>query len=157
MGGAGMSSTVVRVRNYEGLLLPEMQELFVRAFKRDEDPDPAEVLTWCLSFIDEPRVAILVSHDDDLHFNGLAICTFPGDVWQPTPHCCHFFSEDRQVTGALLSEIRRWALGLGQERITMINRADVSDAGYARWLRKYGKMEKFGMVFTGTWSKEDSE
>lgn len=117
----------LRLTNHEALLLPEIQELFTRAFKDDRYPDAAEGWAWAAQCVNDPNTLILIARDEEMKFIGLMIADFDAEsIWSPDPCILHLYSEAPAATDALLPRFRNWGVGLGQQRFRAISRANRS-------------------------------
>jgi hypothetical protein len=130
---------VLRVANRDAVALPEVQELFMRAFKEDGLPDAEEAWAWCGSHVVSDDIRVWIARDELMHLSGLVVAEFAPGVWNPLPSLLHAFSESRDTTVALLSEFREWGLSLGQERFRTVNGTGISEKALARMWRMLGK------------------
>ena len=144
----------VRIHDREVLETPMVQELFVSAFKDEEELEASDVWMWCRQRVDNPNVAIIVARNDSSELVGLATANFSPSVWSPDPWVSYLYSNgEKKVVGALLAEIRVWGLGLGQERVRWHNGAGISDKAYVRFVNQYLDARPDGSVLVGKWKE----
>lgn len=141
-----MSYRAVQIRNRDAFSLPEVQELFTRAFKADTHADPEDAWAWCGASILNPELGVWVVRDDEMHLAGLGICSAVIDVWSPDPVCLHIYGEEREAVESLVAEIRAWGLSLGHGRIRGVNVSGRSDKRHLGIIGPYGTGTKIGSV-----------
>jgi len=75
---------VVKIGRPEAFELPEMQELFQRAFKGDNLPDAEGALKWCREYVKEWSTGIFVAARGH-EFVGLAIIDWNPSAFMQAP------------------------------------------------------------------------
>ena len=148
----------LRIANEHAMLLPEVQELFVRAFKEEHLADAEEVWNWLRDRITSDQLRVWVSRDDSMQLNGLLIATFEYGPFHPDPFALQFYTEDRKSTDALLEALKVWGLDeLGRKRVRFINQTGATDRAMIRhWESKPGVnvVAVEGGLMVGEWEEK---
>ena len=139
---------VLQMRNPEAVASSIVQELFSRAFKKDEHGDAIEAWEWCNQFLQHPGMAFLVALDEESSLVGMAVGLDERNVWNPDPFVLHIYSEGRDVFNALLSALREWAFSRGASKLGCINMTGHSDEAHMRSIREFAEGSIVGSLIS---------
>ena len=140
--------TVVRVKNAEGLTMPDLRALVSRALKASlfRVGDTDAVLPEIAAMVNDPAFGVFIAVEGG-KFKGIMVIALPRDALLTLPQITIFYSEGtKAVSSALIDAGLEWVVGSGFSRFWAINVTKRSDAVWARAFRKAGAPHRIGSI-----------
>lgn len=137
------------MQNRDALFLPEIDDLFKRAFEQQPEYDYADVWSWVGAFLVDPDLGVFIARIGD-RWCGLAIVSAKVDVWNPDPVILFLYVGGDGVFSALMGEVRGFC-DPRSSRFRFVNGTHHSDASYLRLFRPWAAGIRTGALIDCQW------
>lgn len=141
------SLMVTLIQNPAAFALPEVVELFGRAFKSGEPATPTNVIMEMRKLCVQPNVGVLIGWEDAVP-KSLVIIVEPTTALFDVPQVYHFYCNGGAgLKNKTVDAMVDWVREKGYTALSGSNWTGRSDKTFERIFRRVGRMDRIGAVY----------